>query len=343
MDAEHREWGLAGFLDEKRGLSRPLRPTEWLKPADIQLDADRLVYSFVPESRVREVPKRIGKIKAPSLQGEALFNHVAKTVSPPHRLSELIRPDDALLDGFLKLVNGSPEEILGYAQKYGVLQICEHGLPYTHNPPPVFYEGEELVSRCLGRQAERANYLWEPLESWGLFTRQMTGILNVAAQLHKQHPGGLEDWRAIYAVPWQGEEVRLRLEWHERLNGTERLDFDVSRLQLVQNWLMDVGGVRPELSGQGVLEFGAPGLFGNLVFQLVLAVSQTEGLAMCSECGMSYIPKRRPAHTRNNYCDACREKGVPQRYAARNWYREHRAKPKRARAKGSKSSGHRLH
>ena len=46
-------------------------------------------------------------------------------------------------------------------------------------------------------------------------------------------------------------------------------------------------------------------LFGALAVQLLMAVSRTGGLAICSGCGAPYVPKRRPNPRRRRYCPQC--------------------------------------
>jgi hypothetical protein len=49
---------------------------------------------------------------------------------------------------------------------------------------------------------------------------------------------------------------------------------------------------------------GAP-LFGALGVQLMLALTRSDGLAICTSCGEPYVPKRRPSRSRRNYCGSC--------------------------------------
>src|SRR5262249_15652939 len=40
----------------------------------------------------------------------------------------LVRPGPKMLDGFVRLADSSPDQILAYAQEWGPLWLCEHGL-----------------------------------------------------------------------------------------------------------------------------------------------------------------------------------------------------------------------
>src|SRR5947208_16106489 len=37
------------------------------------------------------------------------------------------------LDGFIRLVAASDEEVLAYARRWGMLQLCKHDRPFTHD------------------------------------------------------------------------------------------------------------------------------------------------------------------------------------------------------------------
>ena len=71
-----------------------------------------------------------------------------------------------------------------------------------------------------------------------------------------------------------------------------------------------------EFAGRGVI---ANGLFGALVCQLMLAVTGTDGIDICAACGQAYVDSRRPNRAHRNYCRRCRQNGVPQRDAARDY------------------------
>ena len=47
-----------------------------------------------------------------------------------------VRPGPGLLENFLNLVDESDEEIFRYARRWGVLGICKHGVPASHNDYP---------------------------------------------------------------------------------------------------------------------------------------------------------------------------------------------------------------
>jgi predicted RNA-binding Zn-ribbon protein involved in translation (DUF1610 family) len=42
-----------------------------------------------------------------------------------------------------------------------------------------------------------------------------------------------------------------------------------------------------------------------MVIELIIAIADKDGFAVCSSCHRAYIPQRRPDPTRRNYCPAC--------------------------------------
>jgi DNA-directed RNA polymerase subunit RPC12/RpoP len=228
-------------------------------------------------------------------------------------------PADLLLR-FVRLADASPQHICDFAARWGVLGICKHGVPSSHNPG------------CRPRSNDEYDY-WETLEVWRHFARHARALLNVAARLHDEKLGEAADWRVVY------EQSGQVAPWWNRSHGS----LGVERLALadcVNEWLL-IGNVRPALTwspGEGCsskVGLAGSGLFGVLAIRILMAVSRTAGLALCSWCGEPYAPKRRPRADRRNYCPKCGIKA-----AWRDAQRERRqlkAKKKEHRVKASLS------
>ena len=62
---------------------------------------------------------------------------------------------------------------------------------------------------------------------------------------------------------------------------------------------------------------GSSELAGALTLQIMLALTRSVGIAVCSGCGKLFPPSRRPNPNRNTYCGACgiRGPGVRRRRA----------------------------
>ena len=234
-----------------------------------------------------------------------------------------VAPD--LLDGFINLSDATPERIKEFAKRRGVLEICKHGYPSSHNSstwPRTWCESSSMCSP-LEMPQEKIEKLggdifltgWEPVERWHYFARQAKSILNLAASLYQDEMGSVDDWINLsreYVLddppPWNSQSLDRRRRY----------------LAYVLNDWLQLGGVRPAVfltAKTGLrVEFGGPNLFSCLGVQLALAVSQTDQMAFCSSCSSPYFASgRRPAVNRRNYCEKCRDRRVPQRDAARDY------------------------
>jgi len=102
-----------------------------------------------------------------------------------------------------------------------------------------------------------------------------------------------------------------------------RLDDGWALLDEMLGFWLEGAEVRPMLerpNGKPTITWGsahAP-LFGTIAVQLLMLVTQTAGLAQCSGCGNSYIPRRKPRDQQRSYCADCRVRKVPQRDAQRD-------------------------
>src|SRR5262249_43694631 len=125
------------------------------------------------------------------------------------RLSRFVRPGDGLLREFVSLTRDrSGERILTFARSWGVLDICQHGLPWSHAPGsgllanlpvlPDQFPAPEFRRACfpLGFTVNSGGG-WEPVEVWRAFARQATVLLDVAARLHLGKPVHAEHWDQV--------------------------------------------------------------------------------------------------------------------------------------------------
>jgi hypothetical protein len=269
MTAKEQEigWQTAGLSSEKFALHRPV-PTGCYYIPDVQLRRGRLYWSTA--RRIHEV-----------------------------------RPGPGLLEGFVALADAPAEDILTYARKWGVLEICRHNLPVGHKS-------------CVPRRARGAGGgFWEPIESWRQLARAARAVLNIAAQVDRGRKGAPENWETLMGF----KEIK-RSPLMEFADARHKLAF-------VLNWLIGAAQIRPFVdavrSGWGLRYDGWTQmgglLFANIVMQLMLAVTHTEDIAHCSGCGDAFLPTRRPNPNRRSYCPKCREAGVPLRDAARDYRR----------------------
>lgn len=226
--------------------------------------------------------------------------------------SEEEKPRDtdkrSLLDAFIKLDGATPEAYLKFARQYGVLLLCEHGVPTGHNPEAFQRAGCSPTGL-------------EPVSVWRHFARHIKATLSIAGSLHRKEIGSAEDWATIFE---ENPDVTKPIPWWERSPEADKL----ALTDIVQEYL-ELGNVSPRfwwINDIPTITLDGPGVLGTLAVQLAFAVSASAGLAVCGHCGQPYFPERKPAIGRRNYCQECRDRGEPQRAASRDWQRGKRAK-----------------
>lgn len=274
-------WEFSGDLVDKDGkLERPYDADRWTVPTEIELDGDRLIW---------RPPSSFGGGGAYRRRG----------------------PEPGILASFTHLVDAPPARYLTYARTWGVLELCEHGIPATHNPVPAPVPGHatRLSAACHPTGSE-------PLDAWRRYARQARALLNIAADLHAARVGRAEDWVAVFehyaphAPRWQ-----------------QSSDMDRVMLEVVVREWVGLSNVRPAVRWHGDrprLTLGSGSLFGALTVQLMLAIGRSDGIAHCSACGQPYIPAKRPSATLNHYCPDC-GRAAAVRLASRRYQERKRA------------------
>jgi DNA-directed RNA polymerase subunit RPC12/RpoP len=287
LNEDERAWEQAG-LQENAGLGRPL------------------------STRALYVPQTI------ELRGTRANRHIQWLPRP----SNPVNPTATLLDQFVRLGDATEERILQYARRWGVLGICVHGLPSSHNPPV----GDPTRDRaaCFAMTVKDVDpskpdepvehYEW--LDDWKRFSNASRSLLNIATRLYNGKPGFPQDWqRVVMCNPFMRPP---RIPWWEPRVGVDR-----SQLSGVMNdWLL-WGGVRPTMEyGRDFwsVKLTGHGLFGVLAVYLSLSIAKTGGFAICTSCSRPYLPRRQPNANRRQYCPECGRKAA-MRDAARDYRR----------------------
>lgn len=306
---------------ELAGVPEPLEqatvPKEWLVPEVIELRGARVCWR-----PTKPAPTFLGYQQAYSKRA----------------------PGSGLLEQFVAVGDAPDEDIVRYARHWGVLAICTHGLPASHDP------------RCAPMELPSRHGLvfWEPVQSWRFFSRHAQAMLEIAvatqnaqvvesaaAQLLRRPPrpkGGVAPPRAASGRRNEPIDLAMLLEvLHDRKNKNPwEHTFNVIEAHLlskgrssrkehalvqqralvtfaVNRWL-DWGRVRPHVVWNGptpTIELTAGGLLeadrllGALALQLAYVVASSEGVATCFACGRFYTPRRRPAAGRRSFCPAC--------------------------------------
>jgi hypothetical protein len=225
------------------------------------------------------------------------------------RRSPADRPVSAksgLLLAFANLADGGPESILRFARRWGVLELCAHGFPASHNH----------TNRPPGEWCHAIRR--EPLARWRLYARRARAVLTIAMGLDRDE----QDRRGL-AAAWQALPDWGGDEWDPAKQSAALDRFNLGN-EVKTTWLMH-GGVKPGIGWRDDelrIVLRGFGLYGALAAQLALAVGKAGELYECSGCDQLYgrDPEgRRPQKGRRNYCPACRARGLPVRDAARDY------------------------
>jgi hypothetical protein len=294
------DWELAGLTVHGGGLTRPVTTEGWRVPAVVELEGTHLRWSFCDGDQ----------------------------------LGKVISPRPGLLEAFVALVDASPEAIRDYARKWGVLWICDHGVPAGHSMPRLPLEDvmNELTEVRGVRGCEPRgwpNACLEPVAAWYRLAREAHSILNVVAKLREKKPSQRGDWQMVVSRIWHGMDGGH--PWLDALNQPENT---ISARGFIENsvnrWL-GYGAVQPILvwstKKHPTITFDGYGLFGALALQL-LGVVSGGGWDICSACGRMFDPSpRRRNPNRRHYCNECRASGTPQRDAMRDLRKRRPVKP----------------
>jgi hypothetical protein len=213
-----------------------------------------------------------------------------------------------MLDAFVRIRNG--HGVVRFASRFGVLGICGHGLPHTHNAQcPLMYATPRTWNPVY----------WEPLDRWLYYANYARSMLSVASAMHQGEKAQAEDWTLLYegvgglGVP---EEINKAFRQMPSLAQTF--------FAYVVNWWMRIGGVSPSLSWGGPAhpepQFRlTAGTFGLLGVQLMAAVTRSQDVYICDGCGLPYLRDgRKPQAGRRNYCGTCGEREA-NRQRQRKW------------------------
>jgi DNA-directed RNA polymerase subunit RPC12/RpoP len=228
-----------------------------------------------------------------------------------------VRPRPGLLEEFLRLADDeSGERIFRYAQRWGVLEICQHGLPCSHNPPPWNHEvymgnlSEHAVPFCqpltVGNEVFRqgSDFKWESMEVWRAYARVFRTLVDIAGRLGYGEVPSSNQWRALF-------DNELLGHWPETLPYPRKVATAAGYLAEVLSDLLTLSGARPQailVGDRPAVTVGGGDLFGALTMQALMAASTTEGFYFCSGCSRPFATvgdRRRPQAGRNHYCPQC--------------------------------------
>lgn len=248
---------------EKGDIGRPLRTRSWLAPGWIQLEGDELVWQWTR-------PDGDHRLDMHSIES---------------------RPREELLRRFTGLANGGEayDDVLQFARRWDLLELCEHGIPNHHG------------HRCPAPSGHGREYAG----AWRVWAKRLDAMVRAGADLHAQRIKDVDAWHILSSH--LNEEGRVPNELESARGIVWLMMEEWLHLALISvsfSWPMD---------GEPKLSLAPGGLFGGLMLDLVTAISLTEGIGICSGCGAYYTPTRKPRQGQRSYCPTCREAGRPDR------------------------------
>ena len=217
------------------------------------------------------------------------------------------------------------DRISDFAMTFGVLKLCNRGLPVGHARPGPYSAGPHDDCYPTGLRPDFRPYV--ELEAWRLWARRAMGLLTIAAKLQLSELPDPEHW-AVHGTGSRPPGHRS-LQWREYLDIEEAIGLErLIAARLINDWLA-IGHVHLEArweedSATPTARAAGKGLFGALALQLLLTTAKSQGLAICTSCGDPYTPTRKPAAGRDNYCPDC-GKQAARREASRRWRAKKRA------------------
>jgi hypothetical protein len=311
--------------DESYTGANPFKATDpppltygWFVPDNIRLEGSRLLWSFEP--------KKVHQIN-------------------PNRTS--LRDD--FLIGFSRLGDASDGGILEYARQWGILGICKHGRPVGHLSTLLQYINTTREICCEPPKQGRWSY--DPLEKWRDYAEQVQAVLRLARQCwdeklapidwtKTQHstvdkPGSKADWeKAIREWRIDNPDINGSAQWAHA--GVEKVRAGRSVLSMIINQWLKVNNIRPQFGwyeNQPSIALAAPTAYNTLLpmlaVQMMLEVSNSIDLALCSGCSKPFHLRRGQSLHRKSYCLECKNKRIPQREAVKNYYHMERKSPDR--------------
>ena len=200
---------------------------------------------------------------------------------------------------FIRLADGTDQQIADFARLHGVLRLCKHGVPFTH--VGVKIAGAEPMGTPCNLVRHRGRY-FERFQWWRRLAAEARAIFRISINHHEQQTGLAEDWETLRGAPAQPMMRTF-------------LPLRATTLERERRWLLDyvgvwilMSGVRPHAfwGASGKMNVGLTGgLAGTLAVQLLSAVTGTPGSAACASCGTFFTIKHKGPGRKPRYCSNC--------------------------------------
>ncbi len=197
-------------------------------------------------------------------------------------------------EAFIKLVDASPSDVHRFAKNWGLLGLCKHSVPATHNQPIRVSGG---VSGVMSR------FCWpqpgESIEDWRKYSIAFGAMVKIADCLRANQRPTAAAWKLLGIGVTRRRATATIAGQRELLVGRLNHYLALSGIQPIAIWSITLP----------TLKFGCRGtttLFAALTMQLAMNVTDCR-IAFCSYCHGQYMPKRRPRAGEANYCPRCRK------------------------------------
>jgi hypothetical protein len=202
--------------------------------------------------------------------------------------------------------------VVAFAKRWGVLGLCEHGLPYGHVR---FYEpmfglgGRRLTSLDQYQGTDRRSCLpgAESFQHWKELAVRFDSMLRVGLDLNRGKIGSDLDWELVSIDPdfsgWK-EQVGFLLSIDEaRLQYAALVRRLIQMAQLEPRFYWSNGVWNIDLDSYFMAYSNLPAI---LTAQLMLRVSSAKTQIKCSECPRWFIPRR----NQRKYCNHCGKRAM---------------------------------
>ena len=219
-----------------------------------------------------------------------------------------VKPSPSMLTNFVEIasersnIEKRSERLARFAAHFGPLGLCkQHQFPITasHSCPPDIRPERDPPATL------------ESARAWLYHAARLRAVLQVVACLRSRRPVRPADWAVLSAGTWGapgvaviGAHGKLHLRPPEKVPGPRLASRTVAN---GVDMLLRISGLRPVCRyrhGHFTLQVEpeTPSLIGALAYQIMLLVCKSDGLALCTACGEPYVPTKRPADRRRNYC-----------------------------------------
>jgi hypothetical protein len=297
----------------------PLRVGDWPRPAWVSVDGSVVRYGLA-DRETRGPAGSVWRVAAVEERSEVMLRGFARLGDVPE--------------------TRFPARLEAFARRWGVLGLCQHGLPATH---PITAEMLPLEAPCGLWMTPTAT---EPVALWREYARQARAVLDVAAALVSEEvaatelrpdlpsPTAAEQEAAAWSIalrrfPPRSDAPPAILDY---LEGPDRVT--------QRRWLLDraiarwtnVAGIQlvPDFAGGQPVRLGVRSLFGALAVQLLFAAVCAPFTRSCAGCGKLFSPSRKPRGEEKSWCPRCKGKEKDHAAASARFRAREAADPNRA-------------